>query len=520
MLRLRAPTLLLTATLLACSSADPSAATPAPISTAEPEAACVEGATRCEGDAIVTCTRGAAGLAFGAPVACVGDAVCKSGACVEPTPAQRAQAAELAEMVTYLKDNTAWHGALDWAKLTRDGARRITRGDGSELAYFDALFHAFIAVPQGHQGLYAGRQCGKLVPYPGYAQRGACGRPHARGVVVTNVSPGNALGLRKGDLVVAVGAAREGDVLRDLADRPSCVTSRPDPSFTAFSTATTFADLLRAGETIEIESPTGERRTTVVPQGALTGDLQRALSCQDPFGRDVGKPVESALRPDGVGVIRLPGFTDPEQPFPMNGTLADIEAYRAKFEDKIQVAFDAVKTARAIVWDVRGNGGGLTLVGLGIASGFPGARAAQISYCQARVPKSDPPTFDAQRYAAYALTPGGRFAYAGKVAVLIDGLDYSAADYFPLAAKTRTSALLVGAPTAGGFGATSDSRQFAGPPSFTVSVDLNRCSSADDDTPLEGRGVRPHVEAGYEPADLAAGRDTVLERAIRELDAR
>ncbi|MCA9590474.1 MAG: hypothetical protein KC657_34460, partial [Myxococcales bacterium] len=483
--------------------------------------ACVEGQTRCEGDLVSTCAVGPGGEpAFSPAVACAGDAVCKGAACVEPTAGQRAQAAELLEVVGYLQGNTAWHGPLDWARIRDDGKRRIFRGDGGELDYFTALFHAFIAVPQGHQGLYAGRACGKLVPMPGFAQRGACGRPHPRGVIVTQVAAGNALGLAKGDLIVGLGAARGDAVLAELSQRPSCATSRPGASFTAFTTATTFSDLVRPGEKLEVESPDGAVRAVTVPDGALSGDLQKALFCQDPFGRDTRKPVESELRPDGVGVIRLPGFTDPEQPFPTSGNPADIDAYQAKFEDKIQAAFDAVKTARAIVWDVRGNGGGLTRVGLDIASGFPGAQAGDISYCQARIPESDPPAFDTFKYATYALAPGGRFAYAGKVAVLIDGLDYSAADYFPLAVKTKTSAILVGAPTAGGFGATSATRDFKGPPSFSVSVDLNRCSAAADDTPLEGRGVTPHVAAEYDPKDVAAGRDSILERAVRELDAR
>ena len=282
-------------------------------------------------------------------------------------------------------------------------------------------------------------------------------------------------------------------------------------------TATTFSDLLVPGEEITAESPDGMTRTMTVPDVPLTGDLGSALWCGDPFSRDMRVPVESELRPDGVGVIRPPGFTDPEQQFPTDPTEESIAEYRAKFEAKIQAAFDKVKSAPAIVWDIRGNGGGLTLVGLGIASGFPGARADTISYCEGRKPGSDPPAFYAFRGAEYALTPGGRFSYSGKVAVLIDGIDYSAADYFPLAVKTRTNALLVGKPTAGAYGATSKSKMFDGPPQFNVSVDVNRCSSVDDGKPLEGRGVAPHVIVDYDPKDLAAGKDTVLERAILEL---
>ncbi len=503
--------------LVACSSTpDGAPAGTAPV-TAAPPPSCVEGETRCEGEGVATCTAGEDGsLAFGAPVACAAEAVCKEGACAAPTAAQKKQAAELAEVVGYLRANTAWHAPLDWDALVSRGKTTILRGDGSDRAYFGALFDAFVAVPQGHQGLYLERGCGKLVPYAGYAQRGACGRPHPRGIVVTHVKAGNVLGLAPGDLVVGLGASKERAVLDVLASRPMCVTSRPSASFRDASTATTFADLLEPSETIEVEAPDGSRRSVTVPAASVLGSAPTSFSCQDPLGRETTRAAYASLRPDGVAVIRLPSFVDPEVPFPTTNDASDFEAYKEAFEAKIQVAFDGVKSAKGIVWDVRGNGGGLTQVGLDIASGFASASASALSSCRARIPGSSPPAFGEVRYAAYALEPGGRFAYPGKVAVLVDGLDYSAADYFPLAVKSRTSAVLVGAPTAGGFGATSETKRFAGPPSFTVSVDQNRCE-LDDGTPLEGRSVEPHIFADYGPADLAAGTDTVLERAVRAL---
>ncbi len=467
--------------------------------------ACEEGATRCDGELLATCTNGA----FGAPAACEGESVCRDGACRAPSAEQLAQAEELASMLAYIRAQTAWHGAIDWEKLSLDGRREIFRGDGSELAYVTALYHAFVAVPQGHQGFYLKRGCGELIPFANNSLRGACGRPHTRGIVVTSVSSKNALGLQKGDLVVGLGSARGHDVLGALADRPMCTASMPSASARETFTATTFADLLAPGEEIEVESPDGTTRTVKVPDDAI--DVSSALSCTDPFSRPL-VVVESEIRPDGVGVIRLPGFTDPEQKFPVDGT--GIDQYRAKFEAKILAAFEKVKSAPAIVWDVRGNGGGLTLVGLNIASGFPGARAEPISYCEVRKPDTDPPAFEQFSVAEYLLTPGGPFAYSGKVAVLIDGLDYSAADYFPLAIKTRTNATLVGAPSAGAFGATSGTKSFDGPPAFDVSIDVYRCSSSETRTPLEGNGITPHVAVEYDPKDLAAGKDTVLERAV------
>ena len=434
----------------------------------------------------------------------------------EPTAEMIAQADELAKMVDYLSENTAWHSPIDWEKLKADGKKAIFEGDGSSDSFFAALYGAFVSVPQGHQGLYLASGCGTKVPMMAYAQRGACGRPHANGIVVTHARAGNPLGLVAGDVVTKVGTLAGRGVLTELAARPMCVTSRPDESFTQTSTAATFADLLREGETIEVTSVNGAKRTVTV--GKRPGKtLQDAVECSDPFARDRSIPVESFVRPDGIAVIRLPGFIDPEQTFPTSGSEEDYLAYKAAFETKIKTAFDKVKDARAIIWDVRGNGGGLTMVGLGIASGFPGATAGEISYCQAREQGSSPATFDSFKYAEYALEPGGQFAFAGKVAVLIDGMNYSAADYFPLAIKSKTSALLVGTPSAGAFGATSDSKIFAGPPKFTVAVDLNRCSLASNDTPLEGHGVEPHIVVEYDANDLAAGKDTVLERAVSEI---
>lgn len=447
---------------------------------------------------------------------CPDDGVCVDGACRAPSEAQREQAARLDEALTYLRERTAWHAPLDWSSIVGEAHKDLFRGDGTSTATFAALFHAFVKVPQGHQGLYLADGCGTKVPLFGYTTKGVCGQPHPDGVVVGYARAGNAAGLVAGDVVLGVGETRGRAFLERLAATPACVTSRPSESFAFFHAAAGFLDVVPEGETLEVRGVDGRVRQVRVPPG---GGERALASCADPFGRPASKAAEAYVRPDGVAVVRVPSFVDPEVPFPEGNDPAAFETYRANFEAKIAAVFDTVKTARAIVWDVRGNGGGLTAVGLAIASGFPGARDDLLSSCKARVVGSDPPSFGARRYASYRLTPGGRFAFTGKVAVLIDGQNYSAADYFPLATRERTGALLVGSPTAGGFGATSDSRVFAGDPAFSLAVDLNLCLDAAD-VPLEGRAVEPHVRVGYEPADLAQGRDTVLERAIRELDAR
>jgi hypothetical protein len=419
--------------------------------------------------------------------------------------AKAAQTRQLGTMVDFLRENTAWHVPLDWDGIARSSRSVIEAGDGSEKTFFAAIYGAFDSVPQGHQFLSI-PGCGRVAPMANVSQRGVCGRPHARGIVVTNARLENPLGLAPGDLVTRIG---DEDAIRRLGHRPMCGASHPSTSYRETTVASTFADLIAPGEALVVERPDGSMRTFRAEVGDLTGDFSHGLGCEDVMARPPG--IRAELR-DGVGILRLHTFMDVEEPFPTDP--AELDAYDARFIDKIRAAFDTVKHARALVWDVRGNGGGRTPVALAIASGFPGASSETISFCRARVPGSNPPALSDDRYAVYALTPGGPFAYDGRVAVLIDGLDYSAADYFPLAVATRTKALLVGAPTAGAFGAGSKTKVIDGV--ISVTVDVNRCMSPSDgeETPLEGRNTAPHIRVDPEPGDLARGVDTVLERAL------
>lgn len=426
----------------------------------------------------------------------------------EPSEQQHARARELEEVVEYVRANTAYPYPLDYAQLVSDGRAAILTGADDDETYLRALYQVFLGVPQGHQyfGLNAG--CGERIPFQSYSRRGVCGRPHARGIIVTSARAGNQLGLKPGDIVRSIGG--DSALFETLRARPMCAISMPSPDSEHGMLAATFADLVKPGEILQVEAASGESRdvTVVVEEGNQFAD------CTDPLGRPKERAVYSERRADGVGVIRLPSFLDPEQIPPDDP--AEIAAYVEAFEAKIQVAFDALADAPALIWDIRGNGGGATPVGLDIASGFVGADATPLSYCVTRNTNSDPPSYGSARSVEYRLSPGGRFAYSGRVAVLTDQLAYSAGDYFPLAVKLRTNALLVGATTSGAFGASSMPRDFAGPPAFSVAVDINKCVNVDGQ-PLETHGVEPTEIVDYTPADLAAGRDTILERAAQLL---
>jgi hypothetical protein len=333
---------------------------------------------------------------------------------------------------------------------------------------------------------------------------GVCGRPHGDGIIVTYARAGNPLGLRPGDVVVQAGADRRPALLEAAARRPVCGASSPSASHRRTSAAASFFGTVPAGMELTVAPAAGgPERTLVVP--STNGPV---VSCQDPLGRAIDFEARAERRPDGVAVIRLPRFY---RLAPVSQT--DVNALIAQMTDAVRVEFDKVKDAPAIVWDLRANYGGITPVGLAIASGMPTARSTALSYCRYRPPGAT--TLDPQRYAEYAVTrtTTGPFAYAGRVAVVIDGLDYSASDYFAYAVRTATDTKLVGSATAGAYGGSGPQKPLGGTPAVSVTVDVNRCFDAAD-LPLEGRAVEPHVPVEYDPADLAAGRDTLLEAAV------
>lgn len=502
-----------TLALVGCSSAadDPPKAPAADAGITAPSTCSVVGQGVCEGDGVRTCTSVGQRLELGPKVACDDETSCREGACRPPTESQLAHAKGLDLFVSEMRSRTAWHGALDYEAIAREGRLAIVNGEDTDLVYLGALRRAFLAIPQGHQGLYLKSGCGKTLPFESTSRFGVCGRPYGDTLAVTVAKEGNRLGLKKGDRIVEVDGASGPRMLEDAALRPTCSASAPSASYRKTSGAASFFGTIPAGATLVVEDPKGARRNVVVPSESDT-----STSCTEPLGRDTQFVAKSETLSDGTAVIRLPSFVPYDVPFPSSGTQEDFDAYRLAFQSRIRAEFDKVKTAPRLIWDLRSNGGGLTQVGLAIASGMVGAKPGPLTHCFARIAKSDPPRFGAEPYAEYSLTPGGDFAYAGRVAVLIDGFDYSAADYFPYFVKNATSALLVGTPTAGAFGASSGSFEVTQSPTVSVTYDVNRCTTMEG-VPLEGKSVEPQVLVEYDPTSLAEGRDAVLEKAIDEL---
>ncbi len=424
-----------------------------------------------------------------------------------PTAAQLAQADSAAAYAQDLVDNSGYSGPLDATKIIAKARDIILAGDGSDATYYRALWEILLAVPQGHQALI-GESCREPEMYTQtWSRFGVCGVASGDHVLVTYAEASNPLGLVAGDQVITAGTD-SGPALLDVAwHRPVCGDYVPSAGGQREFTARSFFGTVPRGMTLGIVPGDGSAmRAVTIP--AKDG---HAISCADALGRSTNFNAKATVRADGVAVIQLPRF------YPTNVAAPDpahFQEFVDAFQATVQAEFDKVKSAPTIVWDARGNGGGITPVGLAIVAGMPGAKAVALSYCTQRNGGSSPPSFRDEHYAEYAITPGGPFAYSGKVAVIIDGLDYSAADYFAYAVARATSVPLVGGQTAGAFGGPGPMFDLTGTPTVHADIDVNRCMDAASNTPLEGKGTMPTVPVTYDVQDLRKGVDTVLEAAV------
>lgn len=465
------------------------------------------GQPACDGPLIKTCVENADGSShWSEPVACPAGEACRQKKCQLPSDKMRAQADAIDTFIDAFSAITGWHTSVDKAAAKAKARDAVLSGDGTDNAFFAAAWGAMNAYPQGHSGLsFAG--CGGVVPWQQVSRFGVCGRASKDGIVVTAANKTNKLGLALGDTIIKAGSDSGETIATTSYARAQCGAVYPTASGQRDVGAASFFGTVISGQKLTVRALDGKTRELTVPTTAGT-----TLTCSDPFARPTEFYAKATVRADGVAVIQVPSFVPFDKAMPTDPNAFD--AFIDAFEQEIVKVFETVKDAPAILWDVRGNSGGFTRVGLHIIDGFASAKATHISYCRNREDGSSPPAFWPDQYAAYDITPGGPFKYAGKVAILADGLSYSAADYFPYAAHRAANVLIVGSQTAGAFGGGAGSLTIAGPPNLTASVDAVACFDAVTDLPLEGASLPPSLAVDYDPADVAVGKDSVVEAAV------
>lgn len=373
-------------------------------------------------------------------------------------------------------------------------------------ALVGALRKAELAYPSGHLGFTLDGDTCWSSPDVGFASSsrlGVCTQPFEDHAVVS-AAAASAL-LRAGDEILAVNGKRGADMMRAALEQPMCTASSASASNRRFTAGTSLLALAKPGMTIEVRHVDGTLETkTVTP-----ADMTAPRACRDPFGGDMSYLARSSRRGD-VGIIRVPAFYGPQQ----EGET--VEAWQERLRAELLAAFEEVKDAKAIVWDLRANGGGATPLGLEIVAGFAGVNVGA-SAGGYRFRATGTNTFY-EPY-IYRVPDESGFAFDGKVAMLIDGLTISAADYTARAAKHASNALIFGAPSAGAYGGGSQSKAVGEAPSVELRTDPYLGVDEDGETIIEGEGTEPTHPIELQPQDLARGVDTVLEAAISALTA-
>ena len=178
--------------------------------------------------------------------------------------------------------------------------------------------------------------------------------------------------------------------------------------------------------------------------------------------------------------------------------------------------FDEIARADGLVIDVRENGGGNSSNGYQLLAmltdqPFAGSSWQTREYLPTYRAWGRPEGIHSEP--AFEMPPDGTRHYAGPVLVLTSARTYSAAEDFVVAFDAMRRGRIVGEPTGG---STGQPLLFDLPGGGTARI----CTKRDrypDGREFVGVGVQPQVAVSPRVDDLLAGRDTVLDAALRLL---
>ena len=205
--------------------------------------------------------------------------------------------------------------------------------------------------------------------------------------------------------------------------------------------------------------------------------------------------VWSGVHPSGYGYIRILSFGG-----------------RTEIADEFDQALERLKDTPGLVLDIRDNTGGFgaahaRIVGRFITHEIKGGKQYERSGDR----------HDAFSSSAIPLRPAGDWQYTRPVALLLNARTGSAADLFAAYLNSTGRPLTVGETTHGNLSGTGI--YVVLPCNLVVRISNGYIADGSGRI-IEGQGNEPKLAVEPRVADVVAGRDTVLERAIEELRER
>lgn len=412
---------------------------------------------------------------------------------------------------------------VDWLAV-RDEVRPQVEAAGSYGEFFRLLSHLRDETRDVHDVLVSEAVCGTpraerppvvhstVIPRgPSAVPLGACVTATAEHTsLVYKVMPGNPADLRPGDELLGYDGVPWAELLDTVMEMPWCGARAAHPAADRYQQVVTVALNPQLFGTLDVRRAASGAVESIPTDGLLDFDA-RALICDErPAGpiappwsewRDYSfdeSPVAWGLLPDtNVGYITAYAW--------VGG--ADIDFLAA-----VQDLYDA----DGLIVDFRFNmGGSLSLPWDGFRVLFREDITGVLGVAT-RADPDDPRAMDLA-YEYYDVVVDHSTGFDGPIAVLTGPAAVSAGDDVALYLASHPRARRFGLPT-NGSGCNNAEGVFWAPDPYLQDLTVTRtpCLVVDrDGDPIAWGAVEPEEEVWLLPADVAAGRDTVLERALQ-----
>lgn len=233
--------------------------------------------------------------------------------------------------------------------------------------------------------------------------------PNAEGYVVTAVRGGSAAqnaGVRAGDALLSIDGRAVSDAI--AARRPHFLRS-PDPAADEWALLSALSGRHDRARVLRLRDTNGGTKTVTLPRDEKDG---------------AAPPDLSSSEVSGVPYIAVKSFAD------------------ARIVGEFDRALATVRTAPALIIDVRNDGGGDTAVMRPIAGRFFATRRQYAWMARRAGPHLGSP------WPEY-IDPRGPWRYGGKVVILVDRWSESVAEGFAMAMHEGCGAIVVGTQMAG-----------------------------------------------------------------------